>query len=212
MVRFAIYKDNDTGHTWSEQISEADFQSGVESMFNEKWNNASTQKSDEARQKGYSEALNFIYDSYSSDFSAVASKKQFYFQYGVGRGETKSYFQTDERVGIKEDHPNQAGITMYNETVSDITGHAHSFGFTSRALLHEMYHVRDLFVPRSYAFAKPGDEELNAYYRSSTNLHLPDMTSEEATGNAQNAIRSFMTTIPHSMRPAIDSLKLAGKS
>jgi RHS repeat-associated protein len=43
MVRFAIYEDKSTGHTWQEEISEGDFQSGVESMFNDKWKAATSQ-------------------------------------------------------------------------------------------------------------------------------------------------------------------------
>jgi RHS repeat-associated protein len=179
--------------------AEAAIDDDIEKTFNELWTGADEKSNKDDRENGYTAAFNYLTNSYS-DFAAVTSRKNYYFNYGAGRGETKDFFRTDPHIGLDPEHPHQAGITVYNESVKEISDHVRSFGFITRALYHETFHVQGLFVPRPYYYSKDGEYELNAYYRSSTNNNFPQFSKEEGRWNSENAIRNFMINIPHANR------------
>jgi hypothetical protein len=212
LVRVEILYNPATEKAWLNEISEDEFQSGVEAMFNGMWHSATSASKETDKRSGYTKALNFLYNSYS-DFSTVVSRDKFYFRYGASRGGSQAFFDTDPTPGIdaREDPSlaNKVGITVFNETVQDISNKKYSFGYEVRAFYHETVHVQQAFLQPAYSFTKYGEGELNAYYRTMTNSRLPLMTSEENQSQAQSAISEFMTRIPNIYRA--DAYKTFGR-
>lgn len=171
----------------------SEYHEKVEKEFYEKWNKADGQPAGEQRTKAYQEAFDHIYNSYSSVFIAAMNKKQFYLYFGTSRGTTGNLMKTDPFKSVdgtvdKKEWAGKVRITVYNETIQEITDKKYSFGFITRAFFHEAWHVDQIFNPKTYSITSVGGEEMHAYYMSSINTQLPPMGQCDKEGNAANAI------------------------
>jgi RHS repeat-associated protein len=177
----------------------------IAQKFRDKWCSADKLSNQDQRNNGYESALNYIYGAYSV-FFAEASKSQFYYRFGFSRGSSAEIFATDPVPGYDAQtdpsKANKVGISVFNETVQEISDGKWSFGFIVRSLFHEEIHVNQAFTPRSFSFSESGEVELEAYYRSTnmSNNVLPAMTSNEYNLMALSAIPALMTRIPDEYR------------
>ena len=202
-TRYEVLKNNATGAVWANEISEEDFQNGVERQFKDTWASAANAAGDKDKNAIYTKAFDQVYNAYG-DFRAVSARSNFYFRYGVSRGSSNAFAQTDASKGVGSmefpELKDKVGIAIFNETVNEISGGKYSFGFIVQGLYHELVHVQQVFQPITPHFTQTGEQEIQAFYKAMTRGSFPSMTVSEKTSNSTFAIMQLMKYISQDNR------------